>query len=517
MYRIISGSKDTYITNKIINNKFRATDANVGLAGTLDLFKLYNESTITGDDNPTELSRILLKFDYKDAENLLSQGKIDINSNTFKAELHMKDVYGGQTTPSNFKIIAMPLAKNFDEGLGRDIVNFADIGASNFITSSYANGTSIVWNTAGARASGSLGGSNLDVYISGSLAGPTGTSVTNLSSEQFFATGKEDLKLDITKAMSASLSGQLTNHGFVIAFSGSYEKDQKTYFVKRFGSNNASNVFDRPQIVIKYDDSILDVHRNFIFNVTGSLFLNNFHRGQRSNILSGAAATQITGNNSLLLTLKSGSFVKYITASQHTIGENGQTGIYSASFAISNFSSSNADEVRNGSLETKVKNAGSASFTQIWSSLDGTVGYLTGSLVVKSPFRTSFDGSITRILVTCKNLKAKYRKNDEVKIRVFVENRNEKIIFKKLPIENISEIYTNMHYRVIDVDRNKVIIPFDASGNSTRLSSDSDGMYFIISMKNLTPGRTYKFEFLIKDFDNDFFVNDASGKFIINN
>jgi hypothetical protein len=36
-------------------------------------------------------------------------------------------------------------------------------------------------------------------------------------------------------------------------------------------------------------------------------------------------------------------------------------------------------------------------------------------------------------------------------------------------------------------------------------------------MKNLTPGRTYKFEFLIKDYENDFFVNDASGKFIIDN
>ena len=74
-----------------------------------------------------------------------------------------------------------------------------------------------------------------------------------------------------------------------------------------------------------------------------------------------------------------------------------------------------------------------------------------------------------------------------------------------------------MHYRVIDVNRGKVIIPFDESGNSTRLSSDSDGMYFMMSMKNLTPGRTYKFEFLIKDYDNDFFINDASGKFIIDN
>jgi hypothetical protein len=300
-------------------------------------------------------------------------------------------------------------------------------------------------------------------------------------SEQFFATGKEDLKLDITKAVSASLSGQLTNHGFVIAYSGSYEVDEKSYFVKRFGSSNASNVFDRPQIVIKYDDSILDNSINFIFNVSGSLFLNNFHRGQRSNILSGAAATQITGNDCLLLTLKSGSFVKYITASQHTVGENAQTGIYSASFAISNFSSSNADEIRFGSLETEVRNAGSASFTQIWSSFDGTVGYLTGSLVVKSPFRTSFDGTIERILVTCKNLKKKYRKNDEVKIRVFVENRDEKIIFRKLPVENLSEVYSLMYYRVIDVNSRKIVIPFDTIHNSTRLSSDSDGMYFMMN------------------------------------
>ena len=48
MYRILSASKDAYITDKIINNSFRAKDANTGQAGTLDLFKIYNETTITG-------------------------------------------------------------------------------------------------------------------------------------------------------------------------------------------------------------------------------------------------------------------------------------------------------------------------------------------------------------------------------------------------------------------------------------------------------------------------------------
>ena len=44
-----TASKDTYITNKIVGSSYRATDANVGQASTLDLFKLHNESKIAGE------------------------------------------------------------------------------------------------------------------------------------------------------------------------------------------------------------------------------------------------------------------------------------------------------------------------------------------------------------------------------------------------------------------------------------------------------------------------------------
>ena len=63
MYLTLTASSDAYITNKILNNNFRVTDANTGHASTLDLFKLYAESTSGSDDSPTELSRILVKFD----------------------------------------------------------------------------------------------------------------------------------------------------------------------------------------------------------------------------------------------------------------------------------------------------------------------------------------------------------------------------------------------------------------------------------------------------------------------
>ena len=368
MYRIITASSDTYITNKIINNSYRATDANVGQAGTLDLFKLYNESvlssestkasavlvsfaagsagyigstiifvdsngktvTLTGDtsnarvtegsgtfiantgaatavsDNiatafntvksgdtikidmivqttggsgiltftqssagadgntiitgtaltsgnirdknsaisPTvsfeggstavlttnELSRLLIKFDYDQIKKMNSLGQLDVSDSSFSATLKLHDVYGGQTTPRNFKCIVFPLTKKFDEGDGYDIGKFSDLDATNYITASYSNGSVVAWQLAGAMKSGSLSDADsIDIITSGTLAGKD--SPESLCFEQFFKTGEEDLSIDVTKIVSASVNDLITNNGYLIAYSGSYEKDLNTdYF-----------------------------------------------------------------------------------------------------------------------------------------------------------------------------------------------------------------------------------------------------------------------------------------------
>lgn len=508
MYLILSSSKDTYITNKIINNRFRATDANVGQAGTIDLFKLYDENTLSGSARPVELSRALLKFDLTQLRTLKSS-KIDINHSSFKCYLKLHDIYGGQTTPSNFKMIAFPLAKNFDEGSGRDIVNFADLDSTNYITASVDSSLTVVpWNLPGANASGSLGDAGIDVIVSGTLIGPNGSQTVNLSSEQTFVTGKEDLLLDVTTVVSGILSNQIADHGFCVAFSGSYEKDSKTYFVKRFASRNSTNTRIRPKLIVRFNDKTEDNHNNFIFNVSGSLFLNNFHLGHPANILSGAAATQISGDDCMHLILKSGSFSKTITASQHKIGSNYQTGIYSASFAVSQFESLLLDEI---------KSAHSASFTEIWSSIDETVGYYTGSLVIETNQRTAYANNSKRILVSILNQQDFYEKDDVPRIRVFAENRDREITFKKKPFEKKSEIFTKMFYRVVDADSGDVIIPFDTDteNNATALSYDSQGMYFDFYMNSLSPGKSYYFEFKIKDMGTIKVIKDNPATFLV--
>ncbi len=144
MYRILSASKDAYITNKIINNAFRATDANMGSAGTLDLFKLYDENSISGDSAPIELTRLLIKFPISEISRMDNDGEIDINDSSFKCQLRLHDVYGGQTTPSNFRVILFPLAKTFDEGPGMDVVSFSDVASANFITASITAGQQLM-------------------------------------------------------------------------------------------------------------------------------------------------------------------------------------------------------------------------------------------------------------------------------------------------------------------------------------------------------------------------------------
>ena len=517
MYRILTASSDTYITNKILNNSYRVTDANVGQAATIDIFKLYSESTSGSDTSPTEISRGLVKFDL-DPLRKLTGSFLDISNSSFKCTLEMTDVYGGQTCPSNFRLIVFPLSRSFDEGMGRDIVTFTDLDACNFITSSISGDTAIAWNLTGANRQGLLGSDNLDIISSGNLN--DGNGEVYLWKDQLFETGEEDLSVDITTIISATLKNLIPDCGFRISYSGSQETDKRTRFVKRFGSTQNSNFYNKPKLVVKFNDTIQDHHQSFYFNMSGSLFLNNFHRGRLANIVSGNSLSEVKGDDCIILRLVSGTesdgtyFEKIITGSQHKVGQNYVTGVYSASFAISQFTGSNSGEIRfGGALSDEVKNAGSATFTEIWSSLDDTIGFITGSVVVNSVNRTAFTNTSPRILVTVTNMQDEYRRDDKVKFTVFAEDIDRPISYKKLPFVTNSQIYTSLYYRIRDIENDEIIIPFDTTDNGTLCSTNSDGMYFEMFMDSIPPGILCTIDFLLVDSGVDQIFTDVSSRF----
>ncbi len=514
MYLIITASKDTYITNKIIDNDFRAKDANVGRAGTIDIFKLYDESTyLSGSTRITgsvrEGSRGLIKFDYGSLESLTGSS-IDINSSRFKATLKMFDIMAGQATPSGFNMVVYPLSQSFDEGVGRDVASFGDLDVANWVTASYSNSTVNAWNKSGSNSGGFLNATNIDYITSGTV----GSSTVDFGGSQYFKTGNEDLEIDVTKIVSASLAGILTNHGFRVSFSGSDDTDNKSRFVKRFASRHSSNPLKVPQVHVQWDDSIEDHHNDFVFNTSGSIFLRNYVRGKPSNFVSGSSFTSISGDDCILFKIEVQDYVQYLSASQHTAGtdDSAITGLYSASFAVSSFEKNNVNS-SGQKMSDLIEKSGSVKFKTFWLSADESIGYYTGSLEISPSRKSYFKRQPSDLLFHFVNLQPEYQTTDKTFITVFVEDLSLEDKVYKIPYSKTSVSLSDVYYRVRDMATNTVVIPFDSDYKSTQLSSDGGGLSFYFHMSSLPKGRVYCFDLLVKDYGENRTYSEASGRF----
>lgn len=501
MYRIFQADKDAYITNKIISNTLRATDSNTGQAGTIDIFKLYDENTFAGEAEPVEISRGLVHFDLQGLRDAIATGEVDINSSDFSCSLYLHDVYGGQTTPSNFTIVVYPLSKSFDEGGGRDVIRFEDIDVVNFITASISQ-TAITWSMSGAASGDDLSVYNVDFFTQGNLN--DGNGVVSFAAQQVFSTGEEDLNVDVTRIVSGVLSNQIPDSGFRISFTSSQETDSKTRFVKRFASRNITNTAKRPKLIVTYNDVISDQSQLFEFNTSGSVFLNSYTRGVAANLLSGSSLDSLTGNNCVVVKLQSGSITRVFSGSQYKIGQMPVTGVYKASFLVNSF-----DADINSYLTGT--NANGLEFGLKWLSTDQTVQFATGTLNIFKRETTYFTQTPERYFVNITNMRASYKSDEKIRFRMFIENFNKPIIYVKTPLENIGVIVDKCFYRIRDFESDDVIIPFHDPGTQT--SNDYSSHYFDLYMSSLPRGRTYTFDFKILNKGQEIIINDVAAKF----
>ena len=488
MYKILKSDKDTYLTNRFVkisdSGSFRV-NANVGAAGSLDLFKLYGVTISSGNVPNLELSRLLVHFDLQPIRDLITLGNLNINKNNFNCAIKLFDVYGGQTTPSNFNISLFPLSRSFDEGSGRDVVYYSDYDVCNFVSSSIHSN----WILSGCSYAG--GAEEICDYITSSVRLPG----ISLEAKQFFNTGEEDLNVDVTRIVSATLAGILPDNGFRISLSSSYETDQYSYFVKRFASRSAYNETKRPILVVKYNDSIQDSTQNLRFDEHSTIFLQNYSYDEPSNILSGSLLTPITGSNSLFLKLATAvtgnaNYNIIFTGSQHYNGLNYKPGLYSASFTI---------PTSNAILHQELQTYGSIVFTPVWTSLDNTFVYFTGSnITVYPPQRSNSQIDFKNYVVTTTGLQSLHRSDENVFIRLNIfDNTSPYIKLVKKPIQLPGIVIHKSYYQIRDITSNEIVIPFDETYDSTRVSSDSTGMYFILDASNLTKENSYVIDIML--------------------
>lgn len=502
-----TGSMDTYITNKIINNTERATGGNVGYASTIDLFKLYGETTLKGvagtctlsngtvrtdlsevecnaivgatfNPNLVELSRGLLHFDLDQLKEEI-EGQVDVlNESSLVIKLQLSDVQGTQVAPAAFSLELCPLTVPFEEGEGDNVVTFSDSYAANWLSPS-----------AGSTWSNSGGDGDIDSPIA----------------TQVFTTGLEDLEMDITSWVKSYWDPQgsvTSNNGWMLKFIDEDEDDVKTYFVKRFSSRHTRNPLLRPRIVASWESYYEDDHLNFIEGQENKLSLRNYVNG----VPTGVPADPTTGVRLTLswpdLTTNTWSReMRYDTPAVNGTDSNvlpvsiagiTQVGMYEATITPDYLQSSES------ALMEDLVASGSLLIQERWDYVDGTTGsdklLHSGSLRLYNPTAVT-NASPTDYRFSLLDVKSIYLTSDRPTVRLFVRDRNLANEPVRIPIQLPSKIIHKAYYQVKDTNNFKILIPFsdqlDTPDESTRISRDSEGMYFSFPVSVLPRGRTY--------------------------
>jgi len=358
-YVAIADNTITNIYDEALSSQ--KTSANAGLADSLEIFKIYGQVTTTG----TEHAKILIKFPINetDLSSDIRTIKQDRDAGILPASgsvtfyMKLSNVRHPDTVPNNFKIVAHPLKRAWDEGLGLDLDNYSDTGKSSWLSAS----STTAWSTAGATHTNDV--DTTAAYLM----------------EQEFDTGFEDFEVDISKYVEDTLKTSAAynsgaNHGHILQFSSSYLADANSYYTKKFSARSSEYFFNRPIIEARWDSSIKDDRSNFFYSSSlapaadnlNTLYLYNNIGGRLRNLPGIGTGNVYVSLYQSSASAPSGSALTLVTAggvgsSAPTVVTGGfvSTGIYSASFACTGTAETLQEVWHKGSKASAVLTFGS--------------------------------------------------------------------------------------------------------------------------------------------------------------
>ena len=434
-YRMFS-AKDTFITNERLTNTPK-TGSNFGACEILHVHKVMQSLTAS-------YAHILTKFDLAEIAPLTGSATNVIY------KLRLTDTQHDKTLPYSFDLEVQAVTQDWDEGRGRDVDFFSDLGVANWDKAK----SNVWWTTAGASGSGPIVSAHFD-------------------------TGHENLDVDVTSIVREWLSGNLTNNGFLVRLSSSMEADSSDYYVKMFHGRNTHFHDKRPFLEAQWDDHETDDRNNFYFGVSGTLAMNHVVRGQLVDIPG------VTSLN-VVITDASGTILS-ASGSRYT------TGKYSVTFALPSASYSGS------------------TFFDTWS--NGATTYMVGDFEVDG-VQYSPNIQTKRYVVNISNLKDVYDLSESPRLDLFIRpNDYNPARVLTASLDANGTVITRGFYKIINDRTDEVVVPFSTGSlEYTRLSYDERGNYFKLNMNSLSSGNIYRILFLL-DADGQTQYIDQSFKF----
>ena len=177
---------------------------------------------------------------------------------------------------------------------------------------------------------------------------------------------------------------------------------------------------------------------------------------------------------------------------QQSIAGIAQTGVYEAKITPNYLQSSE------GALKDHLVASGSLLIQEQWDYVDLDTGIVkllhTGSITMYNPTATT-NAAPTDYRFSLLDVKSIYESSETPTVRLFVRDRNLANEPVRIPIQLPSKIIQKAYYQIKDTNNFKVLVPFSdllaTPNESTRISRDSEGMYFKFPVSVLPRGRTY--------------------------
>jgi hypothetical protein len=462
---------DNTITNAYkANLTQRGVSGNMGQSDILETFHIYAQASSAS----LEQARILAQFPVTDVTTDRTNGDIPTSGNV-SFYLRMFNAEQSQTTPKDFTLSIQPVSRSWAEGVGLDMENYSDIGASNWLSAS----DGVLWTTEG--------GDYLDDPSS--------------SFSQTFDTGFENLEVDVTMLVeqwidsAGNVLGSKDNYGVGIFLTSSQETASVSYYTKKFFARQSQFFFKRPILEARWDSSRADDRGEFYLSSSlvpasdnlMNLYLYNIVKGQLTDIPKVNTGTVWVSlySGTLANTAPSGSkiglpFGGGVVASDdlNVTGGWTETGVYTASFAYTSSNISPAFDV--------------------WH-LNGTQ-YHTGSTITVKTFDARNYNLDQEYVSTIVNLKDTYSRQETARFRLYTRKKNwSPNIYVKASEDIPNNTIENVYYRIERLsDSFKVVEYGTGSLNQTKLSYDVSGSYFDFDMSMLDTDTVYSMSFVYK-------------------
>ena len=472
--------KDTWITEASVTSNF-------GQSPILEVWNKINDIT-----KRKEFARMLVSFSLSSlSADIVNNGNIpDPRTNTsVSAFINLKNAENSQTQAINFDLVAYPLTATFMEGRGLDNDDYTNTGFANAVSAT----NTIPWTSSNGQtgAAGYIGAASR-VYDSNSAT-------------QFFESGQEDLRLDVTDYFKSYLNfstgtsiadGGSADHGFIIRMTDKYEAKDKpealsagvaasvsadSFYTKKFYSRE-TNTRKRPYFELVWDGAIKDNRNNIKFSKTADLFYYSIVDGELTDLNNrGPFPGHVTISANGVGMLTSAASGMALTASRFS------KGIYKVNIGTA----TNAAGYLN-LTGINLALSSSTSFTDSWTIT--TAGeYRTDTFsftcLLPTSGRASYNTSdySSTPIVSLANLQGQYSPRTKARIRVFVKNR-------QTQWEAITGSTTAMNSTIVKDGSFEIreLVTDDIEVPEQELSYDADGNFFDLDNRLLYDGIKYK-------------------------